>query len=61
MPSKNRHNISVTPDQWDRITAAAAEAGAKRGMTMSVSEWRRVAAREAVPAAGGVKFGRHRS
>lgn len=48
MPSKHRHNISVTTDQWERITSAAAEAGARRGMPMPVSEWLRTAAREKI-------------
>ena len=48
MPSTGRRNISVTPDVWARWEAAAAEAGARRGMAMPVSEWLRVAAREKI-------------
>ena len=48
MPSKHRHNISVTPDVWERWEQAAALAGAKRGMHMPVSEWLRIAAREKI-------------
>ena len=43
-----RHNIYIPPDLWARMQKAAAEAGARMGRTVSVSEWLRMAAEKAM-------------
>lgn len=34
-----RHNLSISDELWAACERAAAEAGAKQGKPMSVSEW----------------------
>ena len=46
MKTMKRHNILMPDDLWDDIERATADAGAKRGKSLSVSEWLRAVVME---------------
>ena len=43
-----RHNLYIPNDLWEKMRKAAADAGARVGRTVSVSEWLRRAAERAL-------------
>ena len=46
MTMMKRHNILMSDDLWAEIEKATATAGAKRGKSLSVSEWLRAVVME---------------